>query len=208
MSNIPVNPTVLSLYLDLKDGAGKLYRLKVQTDGIVTFSLQEVTNEPILQEVTNEPIASNEPGPEVQCPIRNETVDLSLASSDDSSKDSEVDLTNTSDDCLSPVAKVQPSRSALNILRSAPANNNKNKNKHSTNPTAMKKPATGSRAPSTRGRVATNNPSRATNSSSSHYATTNRQPRATRNHRRSPDPIVFSSEEEDFETAPASQEFW
>lgn len=208
MSNIPVNLTVLSLSLDLKDAAaGKLYRLKVQMDGIVNFSLQEVTNEPILQEVTNEPIASNEPGPEVQCPIRNETVDL-LASSDDSSKDSEVvDLTNTSDDCLSPMAKVQPRRSALNILRSAPANNNKNK--RSTNPAAMKKPATGSRAPSTRGRVATNNPPRATNSSSSHYATsTNRQPHATRNRRRSPDPIVFSSEEEDFETAPASQEFW
>lgn len=211
MSNIPVDPIVLAISIDLKDGAGKKYRLKVRTDGHVTLSLEEVTDEATTNQV---------PGLEVQSPRRSETVDL-LSSSDDSKeseddgKDSDidpdalVDLTNASDDCFSPVAEVKPSRSAHN--RSAPATSN-NRN---TNPTATKKKATTStratttRATTTRAttnRVTTNPRGRATTTNDPPRATTNKQPRA-KNPRR-PLPYLFSDEEEDYETAGVSQEFW
>jgi hypothetical protein len=184
MTNIPVTPTVLALSFDLKDVTGKMYCLKVQLDCNITFALQQVTND-----ATSEATNTNDPAGLVvdQNPQQHETVNLAT---------SESDSTDTSDEDFSgSITEGQPSRSATNPRPSRVRSGNREPVRATNNPPpAVSAPVA---------RATTNKPPAAT-------ANLNRRAPATRNRGRPPQrPVVFSDEEEDFDTAPASQElFW
>lgn len=196
MSNIPVNPTVLALSLELKDGAGKLYRLKVE-DGTVTFCL--------LDDAVNKASTSNESRPAP--PIRSETVAVLIPPPPpaDSSDDSE--STNVSSD--------EDYKVEAKLSGSTKGATNRGSHANTKNSVVAKNPV------AAKNQLVVNKNSRATTkitpaTSTSKSSSNNKPPRATKNRacttsRQPPKPIVFSSssdEDDDYATGAASQEFF
>lgn len=187
MSNIPVNPTVLALSMELKDGAGKLYRLHVQ-DGNITFALLDTINKG--------------PAP----PIRSETVAALAPPPADGSDYSE--STNSTDEESSGVIKKENKPDGPNKGSTSKGSHaNTKTNVVVKNPV----PAKNVWVVSKQSRVNTtkNTPATSVHAGKSTHPTANkRPPRAAKSRTRLP-AIVFSDDDEDenYATGAASQEF-